>query len=101
MRIKKSYIIGVAVVILLAVIIVMGVTKPDARMFHALLEALRAEPKECLFVDDRAGNVQAARALGLHGVQMCRDESAAPPLWDGPVVHNLAELNQWLEARDH
>ena len=34
MRIKKSYIIGVAVVVLLAIIIVMGVTKPDPHAGH-------------------------------------------------------------------
>ena len=34
MRIKKSYIIGVAVVILLAIVIVMGVTKPDPHAGH-------------------------------------------------------------------
>lgn len=34
MKIKKSYIIGAAVVVLLAVIIVMGVTKPDPHAGH-------------------------------------------------------------------
>lgn len=34
MKIKKSYIIGAAIVVLLAVVIIMGVTKPDSHAGH-------------------------------------------------------------------
>jgi len=39
--------------------------KPEAAIFHACLEAVRSRPEECLFIDDRAENVEAARALGM------------------------------------
>jgi putative hydrolase of the HAD superfamily len=40
--------------------------KPEAAIFHACLKVLRSRPEECLFIDDRMENVEAARALGLH-----------------------------------
>jgi 2-haloacid dehalogenase len=45
-----------------------GVAKPDRRIFEILLERYRLEPREVLFVDDLAGNVEAASALGIHAV---------------------------------
>ncbi len=42
--------------------------KPEAAIFHACLKALRSNPEECLFIDDRAENVEAARALGMRGL---------------------------------
>lgn len=42
-----------------------GVRKPDARAFTGALRALDVAPEACLFIDDRAVNCSAARALGL------------------------------------
>jgi putative hydrolase of the HAD superfamily len=39
--------------------------KPEAAIFHACLKVVQASPEECLFIDDRAENVEAARALGM------------------------------------
>ncbi|MFF0149273.1 putative hydrolase of the HAD superfamily [Amycolatopsis sulphurea] len=39
--------------------------KPDAEIYRLLLAQLGAEPGECLFFDDRASNVDGARAVGL------------------------------------
>ena len=43
--------------------------KPDAAIFHACLEVVHSRPEECLFIDDRAENVEAARALGMHALK--------------------------------
>jgi putative hydrolase of the HAD superfamily len=43
--------------------------KPEAAIFRACLKALRSRPDECLFIDDRAENVEAARALGLQALK--------------------------------
>jgi putative hydrolase of the HAD superfamily len=43
-----------------------GLAKPDPRIYHRALESLGAQPRETLFVDDRAANVGAASSLGLH-----------------------------------
>jgi len=46
-----------------------GLRKPDAAIFKLALDVLQRDPKEIAFVDDRAGNVQAANAAGMHGIR--------------------------------
>jgi len=43
--------------------------KPDARIFYLALERLDVRAQEAVFVDDMLENVEAARALGMCGVQ--------------------------------
>jgi epoxide hydrolase-like predicted phosphatase len=45
-----------------------GMGKPDAGIYHYALEKLGVVPAEAVFVDDMPVNIEAARALGLHGV---------------------------------
>lgn len=75
-----------------------GAIKPDPRMFTAILDALNAEPGDCLFVDDRAGNLKGAVAMGMQAVQMARPVFLPQAYWDGPVVHSLEGLNKMIEA---
>ncbi|WP_328901582.1 HAD-IA family hydrolase [Streptomyces sp. NBC_00441] len=44
-----------------------GVAKPDRRVFEAAARSVGAELPRCLFVDDTAGHVAAARGAGLTG----------------------------------
>lgn len=62
-----------------------GVMKPEARIFQIALEALNARPEESIFVDDFAENVEAARALGMCGIQFKESE------------RTLAKLKQLLD----
>jgi putative hydrolase of the HAD superfamily len=43
--------------------------KPETAIFHACLKVVRSRPEECLFIDDRAENVEAARALGMQALK--------------------------------
>jgi len=43
--------------------------KPDPRIYHTILDRLEVRPEEAVFVDDMAVNVEAARALGMGGIQ--------------------------------
>jgi putative hydrolase of the HAD superfamily len=43
----------------------LGLAKPDPGIYRHALEGLAAAPHEALLVDDRAPNVEAARALGM------------------------------------
>ena len=43
--------------------------KPEAAIYHACLEVVHSRPEECLFIDDRAENVEAARALGMYALK--------------------------------
>jgi 2-haloacid dehalogenase len=53
-----------------------GVAKPDPRIFEVLVERTGLPADELVLVDDRAGNVEAALAAGLHGVVFTEAESA-------------------------
>ncbi|MFJ1752945.1 HAD-IA family hydrolase [Kitasatospora sp. NPDC088134] len=44
-----------------------GFAKPDARVFAAAAALVGVPAEHCLFVDDTAGHVTAAVALGMHG----------------------------------
>ena len=46
-----------------------GVAKPDARVFEALIERYGVAPSRTVFVDDSEANVVAAEALGFIGVR--------------------------------
>jgi 2-haloacid dehalogenase len=43
--------------------------KPDAEIFHSLLERIGCSAPECLFIDDSAANIQAAKDLGFQTIQ--------------------------------
>lgn len=42
--------------------------KPDARIYHSLLEKYSLNPEECIFIDDSLPNVETARAIGMKAV---------------------------------
>jgi len=46
-----------------------GLRKPGARIFELALDVLQRDAESVVFVDDRPGNVAAANALGIHGIQ--------------------------------
>lgn len=50
----------------------LGIYKPDPRAFLAVAEALNLPPTACLFVDDTAENVAAARSVGMQAYQINR-----------------------------
>jgi epoxide hydrolase-like predicted phosphatase len=45
-----------------------GIAKPDPRAYRITLERLGVEAAEAVFIDDTPGHVEAAQALGLHGL---------------------------------
>lgn len=46
-----------------------GLTKPEKEIYQLLLERYQLRPEECLFLDDNAANVAAARELGIHAIR--------------------------------
>ena len=48
----------------------LGVRKPDARIFELALARYGARAEDTFFVDDSAGNLEGARALGIHTHQL-------------------------------
>jgi 2-haloacid dehalogenase len=47
--------------------------KPDPAIFKLLLDRYDLDPKTCIFIDDRADNVEAAIDLGFKGIQFSND----------------------------
>ncbi len=64
-----------------------GMRKPDARIYLHTLELLGVAAENSMFLDDFEANVEAARNLGIHGVLVEPDPSAA-----------LAELDRVLDS---
>ena len=46
-----------------------GLAKPDPRIYQLALERLGVAPQDAVFIDDASENVEAAAALGLHGLR--------------------------------
>jgi putative hydrolase of the HAD superfamily len=50
-----------------------GVRKPDPSIFTLALDPLEVTADQAVFLDDFAGNIEAARRIGLHGVLVGED----------------------------
>jgi epoxide hydrolase-like predicted phosphatase len=56
----------------------LGIRKPNPAIYVTTLDRLGvAEPSRAVFLDDYAGNVAAARAVGLHGIVVGPDPQPA------------------------
>ena len=44
----------------------LGVRKPEPEIFYKVLHILHRKPEECLFIDDREENYQAAKSSGIN-----------------------------------
>ena len=64
------------------------INKPDPKIYKALLDKYSLKAEECVFIDDRLENVQAAFRLGFAGIQM-KDSV-------GTLVRSLATCNVTL-----
>lgn len=50
--------------------------KPDVRIYRHLLDTYSLDAQDCLFVDDRADNLQGAKEAGIDGLQFTGDYDA-------------------------
>ncbi len=75
-----------------------GAIKPDPKMYEAILQGLNADPSDCLFVDDRAVNLEGAIAAGMKAAQMARPAFLPQTFWDGPVVDSFEAIDRLIEA---
>jgi putative hydrolase of the HAD superfamily len=47
-----------------------GLRKPETAIYQLALEVTQKAPGDCCFIDDRALNLEAARQLGMHTIEM-------------------------------
>jgi len=59
-----------------------GSSKPQGRIFEALIETLGLNPHEILLIDDVAANIAAAKDLGLQGLLFTNAETLRSDLAD-------------------
>ena len=57
-----------------------GLVKPDPAIYRLLLERYAITPQRAVFIDDKRENVDAARALGLHGIHFTTPTVLRPAL---------------------
>jgi putative hydrolase of the HAD superfamily len=67
--------------------------KPDPAIYEHTLRGLGVSSSEALFVDDRETNIQAARTLGIHGIQFQSIAQLKDDLktLDFPVLPSVAD----------
>jgi putative hydrolase of the HAD superfamily len=47
-----------------------GLRKPEAAIYQLAVDVVQRSPEACCFIDDRALNLECARQLGMHTVEM-------------------------------
>jgi epoxide hydrolase-like predicted phosphatase len=45
-----------------------GLRKPDLKIYEIALDKLKCDPDECIFIDDKKRNTDAAEKLGIKGI---------------------------------
>ena len=48
----------------------MGVIKPDPRIYRMMIEALKVDPKNCVYLDDLGVNLKPAREMGMTTIKV-------------------------------
>ena len=56
------------------------IVKPEPGIYQALLKKYNLKAEECVFLDDRTENIEAALALGFHGIVVKSHEQAVQEL---------------------
>lgn len=54
-----------------------GMRKPDPRIYRMALDQLGVAPERAVFLDDAPGNIDAARAVGMHAILVEDDHTGA------------------------
>ena len=69
------------------------IQKPDERIFLLTIEKLGVKPEDCIYVDDRSGNLNAAKKVGMTPVLL----NSRNEVYDGVVVDSFEELIKEIE----
>lgn len=46
----------------------LGLIKPEKEIYEHVLKKIGNKPEECVFIDDKPENIEAAEKLGIHGI---------------------------------
>ena len=59
---------------------VLGLQKPDPRIYLMMCEALGLAPEDCVYLDDLGINCKPAAQLGMHAIKVTSGEQALADL---------------------
>ena len=68
--------------------------KPDSRIFTYAVQHIQCDPQECIFVDNKVRNLDAAQKIGINTVLFNRDHET----YSGNIVNNFRELDCFLKS---
>jgi len=71
--------------------------KPDIRIFKVLLERIKSDPNDCVFIDDKLVNVRSASELGFKTILFVNKNHKKNDLEWEIVINSFKELPQILE----
>ena len=57
-----------------------GLRKPDPRIYRMMAEALRVDPKRCVYLDDLGVNLKPAREMGMTTIKVVNARQALAEL---------------------
>ena len=74
-----------------------GMKKPDPRIYRLATEQINVEPQDCFYIADGIGReLSVASQIGMHAVQiLVPGEDEYDPYreeWNGPVISSLTEI---------
>ncbi len=58
-----------------------GVDKPDPKAYQIMLAEVQVSPENCIFIDDKLANVEAAKALGIDAILFLSPKQVAEELF--------------------
>jgi putative hydrolase of the HAD superfamily len=65
-----------------------GLRKPDPRIYRMMVEALGADPKRCIYLDDLGVNLKPAREMGMTTIKVVSAKQALADL-EAATGHSL------------
>lgn len=81
---------------------ILGVTKPDKKMYLTALTELNLKAEEAVFIDDNLRNCNGARKLGIKAMLLCRDkgkyylQKVINTRKNLKVINNLEEIDNLI-----
>lgn len=72
-----------------------GVRKPSPKIYEILLEKIKVEPSECVFIDDRLRNLKTASELGMQTIYLREGEDDS----DYKPDYSIEKLGQLKDIR--
>jgi putative hydrolase of the HAD superfamily len=57
-----------------------GLRKPDPRIYQMMVEALKVDPKKCVYLDDLGVNLKPAREMGMTTIKVVNAPQALTEL---------------------